>query len=172
MYANAPFPTCLPEKINAGTWCVLVGGTHVAQQSVRVSIASNEEVLQVRRDLAGAAAARERYLSEKRQLTRVVSGATGTKATMVNGTYEAANEERDGMPVFRKKEDPNMWLCFLKSKKLWIIQRTADQGTNTGWAYVSCDPPSLPEVQLGKWYVFQGDAYVCQPSCLCSLVEF
>ena len=66
-----------------------------------------------------------------------------------------------GMPVYRKQDDPDRWLMYHPSSKKWTLQRT--KGKSSGWAYLTCDPPCLPENGTKRtWKVCDGRAHQLQ----------
>ena len=68
-----------------------------------------------------------------------------------------------GMPVYRKQGDPDTWLMYNPNYKDWYVQSTSLKGTNSGWAYLTCDPPCLPENGTKRtWQVWDGSAFQLQ----------
>lgn len=90
-----------------------------------------------------------------------ISGATGSFADIVNGTYDPVDEGK-GI-VYRKRGDPDKWLEWYG---LWMVRDTQHRGTDWRWASLSSDPVSLPTDTRGdKWQVYDGTAgvFVEQP---------
>ena len=88
------------------------------------------------------------------QQARRIHGATGEYASQVNDIYEFTEEMSSGMPVYRKMDDPDMWLMFIATEKAWFLLPTSDKGTNSGDAFLPCNPPCLPERGAkGTWQV-------------------
>ena len=71
-----------------------------------------------------------------------------------------------GMPVYRKQGDPDKWLMYNPNDKDWYVQPTSDKGTSDCWAYLTCNPPCLPEKGIKHtWQVLigeNGDVYQLQ----------
>ena len=68
-----------------------------------------------------------------------------------------------GMPVYRKQGDLDMWLVYYTNDKNWIVQSTSSKGTSSSYAYLTCDPPCLPENGTKRtWKVWDGSAYQLQ----------
>ena len=69
-----------------------------------------------------------------------------------------------GMPVYRKQGDSDKWLMYNPNAKDWFVQSTSSKGTSSGYAYLTCDPPCLPEngtkhtwkVHDGSWSIQAG----------------
>ena len=81
----------------------------------------------------------------------------GDNASRVNGIYEFTEEVSGGMPVYRKMDDPDMWLMYNPTWKKWYVQPTSSKGSESGWANLTCDPPCLPERgPKGTWQVSDG----------------
>ena len=51
----------------------------------------------------------------------------------------------NGLTVYRKRGDADMWLMYYPRTKSWYVQPTFDKGTDTCWAFLDCDGPCLPE---------------------------
>ena len=70
------------------------------------------------------------------------------------------------MSVYRKQGDPDTWLMYNPNDKSWIVQATSDKGTDWGYAFLTCDPPCLPENGTKHtWQVLiddSGDVYQLQ----------
>ena len=67
-----------------------------------------------------------------------------------------------GMPVYRKQNNPDLWLMYANDKR-WSVQPTSYKGTNSACAYLTCDPPCLPENGTKRtWKVWDGSAYQLQ----------
>jgi len=65
-----------------------------------------------------------------------VSGATGTNAAYVNGTYAPTGELHNGKTLFRKVNDPDKWLRYSKNDS-WMVSSTSDKDANNNlcWAH-------------------------------------
>ena len=51
----------------------------------------------------------------------------------------------NGLTIYCKRGDANMWLMYRTQTKSWQIQLTRDKGTNYCYAFLQCDGPCLPE---------------------------
>ena len=76
------------------------------------------------------------------------------------------------MPVYRKMDDSDIWLIFYPTNptdQKWMVQPTLLKGTDEGFAYVNCDPPSFPENARIKrtWRVMRDWLYQPQSSVDC-----
>ena len=65
---------------------------------------------------AGGGVAAKQQKVEVRRVNEAVPveirGATGLHASEINGKYEPTDEICDGMPVYRKQGDPDVWLEY------------------------------------------------------------
>ena len=62
-----------------------------------------------------------------------------------------------GMPVYRKQGDHDKWLMYHPPNKYWSVQPTSAKGTSSSYAYLTCDPPCLPENGTKRtWKVVDG----------------
>ena len=97
--------------------------------------------------------------------------AKGPNARRIDGIYEPIEEQRDGLPVYKKKGDSDTWLEYWGSK--WIVHTTEYRGTDTGFAYVSVDRPCLPhdDTIIGSWQLFMNGAYEAAPQLLVTLLS-
>ena len=76
----------------------------------------------------------------------VISGFANTANSIVNGIYEPTDELNDGVTVYRKRGDADLWLEYGGGGSTnWNIKSTSVRGKAEGWAYVSVDTPCLPE---------------------------
>ena len=97
------------------------------QPSCVLSIASDQDVQNERAAIAAQATSTANYAREHARKPRRIVGATGEKADLINGLYEATDEEQDGYPCYQKIGDPDKWLVYFKEKKVWIIQNNSDR---------------------------------------------
>ena len=91
-----------------------------------------------------------------------VSGATGPRADIVNGTYMFTEERLNGKTVYSKRGDDSMCLYFACDKS-WCITLTesAKAGKIAGYAL---SDQVLSHPTLGKqWRVDDGKAWQPQP---------
>jgi hypothetical protein len=99
----------------------------------------------------------------QRRLPFEVNGATGPKATIVNGTYTPTEERLNGKTVYSKLGDDSKCLYFA-TDKTWIVTNTtaAKEGKLAGFAHTEA---GLSHPTLAKqWNVFDGEAW--QPQTL------
>ena len=95
----------------------------------------------------------------------------GDNASRVNGIYEFTEEVSGGMPVYRKMDDPDMWLMYNPTRKEWWVQQTSSKVTGGGWAYLTCNPPCLPERgPKGMWQVYDGGKFQLQAGVAISMM--
>ena len=86
----------------------------------------------------------------------------------------------EGMPVYRKRGNPDWWLEYYAPSREWVVMDTKNKGTGAGCAWLSSDPPRVPDHTLGSvWRVLDGDDFVDQPSvsitlvrCICFCFEY
>ena len=94
-----------------------------------------------------------------------IEGATGSNARNINGVFEPTTEMCDGLTVFRKKGNSDVWLEFNRSVMDWFVRPTSSRGTSKGWAYVKVDSVCLPhESPAGRWQIWLGDKFELQPN--------
>ena len=118
----------------------------------------------------------EAYLAEvDREAARVVqgshivriTGATGNYDFAINGIYKPTEEMDDNVTVYAKVEDDDMWLVYIASSNTWNVQKTADKGTGSNYAYCVVPAKCLPhDCPLGKWSEVElaGSSFVLQPA--------
>ena len=98
-------------------------------------------------------------------------GVKGENAWLVNGVFDPVEGVSEGMPVYRKRDNADMWLEYFS--KRWMIKPTRCRGTGTCWARLLCDPPRLPEHTLGSvWQLWDHYDSVDQPSVSVTLVSW
>ncbi len=65
------------------------------------------------------------------------------------GAYDCTDEIFEGLPVFRKRDDKDLWLLFKQRTKSWSIRTTALKYLNAvisqNEAELFCGVPCLPE---------------------------
>ena len=152
---------CLPEECRAGQWRVYDGSTFVPQPALTVTVLNKKEVEAHRIELQQEAA---RVV--KGDCSVRIDGATGINADKTNGTYVPTDELSDGnVTVYRKMEDGNSVLVYRASAKQWLMQPTANKGSNLGWAYCNTNDKRLPEeCPAGQWRVYDGSKFIPQPA--------
>jgi len=156
----------LPDKAPKGAWHVVVNGAWRAQSNIVITPLSAAEVSA---EVAAEAAALQAACEAARVAATYavcISGATGSRASYVNGVYEVTDEVSGGMPVYKKQES-DMWLEFHVSKSQWMSRRTASKGQTTDicHAYVTCAIGVLPDkAPTGAWHVCNDKDWQTQAS--------
>ena len=74
-----------------------------------------------------------------------VDGASGDRASVVNGVFALEEELYNGRALYRKVGDPHWWLPFAPNSR-WVISDTVnkDANNNDGYAFSSSCGLSLP----------------------------
>jgi hypothetical protein len=80
--------------------------------------------------------------------------AQGPRAAQLNGTFDPVSDVCDGMVVYKKRGNPDMWLEFNMAKKSWMLKPTQDRGQASSWANVACDSITPPEQCKGTFHVY------------------
>mmetsp|Transcript_731 Transcript_731/g.1261 ORF Transcript_731/g.1261 Transcript_731/m.1261 type:complete len:229 (+) Transcript_731:2-688(+) len=83
-----------------------------------------------------------------------ILGAQGTKADKLNGIYSPTDELKDGMIIYQKQTDPDMWIEFNNKNRAWQVKHTKDKGQSKAWAYMNCDLIYPPEQCRGTFNVY------------------
>ncbi len=91
-----------------------------------------------------------------------MDGASGDRASVVNGVFAREEELYNGRALYRKVGDPHCWLRFAPNSR-WVISDTVDKDANNyaGHAYSWSPGLSLPtdssvwEVQVDGEFVKQ-----------------
>ena len=92
-----------------------------------------------------------------------ISGAIGSNAVAVNGTYDPTEElSSGGCCIYQKRGDDDVWLELHSGK--WIVKPTTSKGRGVGWASIACDGPKAPEKCGGTWSVCDGSGWIDQAS--------
>ena len=76
-----------------------------------------------------AAKAELKALRRRDCLAVVLRGATGPKASFINGTYSPTNEKANGAPVYVKVEDP-AWCLYRATNGCWFATSVAKKDAN------------------------------------------
>ncbi len=101
-----------------------------------------------------------------------ISGAEGENAWLVNGVFDPVEGGSEGMPVYCKRDNADEWLEYYAPRREWVVTSTEGRGTGAACAWLSSDPPRLPDHTLGSvWQVWDGDEFVDQPSVSVTLVS-
>ena len=91
-------------------------------------------------------------------------------AASINGIFDPSDETLEGVPVFRKRGDPDTWLSYYRPLKDWRIQSTKHRGAGPSLAYVVCDPVCVPHLApVGSWHISNGTTLVAQSSVTISI---
>ena len=100
-----------------------------------------------------------------------ISFATGIYSKFINGIYEPTDESLNGLNVYRKQNDPEMWLEYLALTKQWQIKRESDRESARAYAFISNDPPTSLEsiIAKNKWFIGDGTGFKLQPSVMVSV---
>ena len=101
-----------------------------------------------------------------------IVGATGDRAALINGIYEATTEISGDMPVYAKVDSHgSLGLCLEYSKKQWLMKPTSQKGKSGVFAFCAVPAQGTPEKCLpGQWRVNNGDKLVLQPTVTISVV--
>ena len=147
---------CLPEDCPAGQWYVVNDGPkHELQPTVTISLASKEEVDACREELD-----REWAREVKGRHNVRITGATGTKAGLINGVYKPTNKMRENATVYQKVVGNKVWLRYDTDIKSWIVWEVEDIGLHGILAQCAIPVKGLPqECSAGKWYVLVGNKW-------------
>jgi hypothetical protein len=153
-----------------GQWKVVVNGTHVFQATVTVSTASQADLEAHKAPLAAAAAEAARQVIGTKHVR--LAGATGDRATYVNGVYEPTSELSCGVTVYRKVGDADRWLEYHAGAGQWQAKPTASKGKDADTAHCSVPAKCLPEAcPVGQWKVTDDGKWVPQASITVSIVN-
>ena len=99
-----------------------------------------------------------------------IGGATGARASTINGVYVLRNDTMHGAPVFQKEGDPDKWLAR-GTTGIWRVQPAADRGTVRCWCYSTIDGLASPwEVQ--DWNVYDSGSWVVQAAMKVEKVDW
>jgi len=102
-----------------------------------------------------------------------IQGATGPKASCVNGTFKPTDEISNGATVYSKVGDTDKWIEYQRNQK-WAVKRTSSKGTTKCWAYVACDSlRPLEECMQVDWMVSVsgGEGFEAQPVIVTTVGE-
>ena len=92
----------------------------------------------------------------------------------MNGTFEPHREVQIGLPVYRKKNDPDTWIEAVKgaSGYRWYLKPAANKGPNSSicFAYVGIDPDNLalPLDITTPWTINTANGFTEQKSIVLS----
>jgi hypothetical protein len=99
-----------------------------------------------------------------------ILGIEGTISGNVNGIYDPTAELRDTMPVYQKRGDSDKWMEYNNSLKKWQIKSTISKGTTNSWTNLACDPPKMPELCQGVWFVYDSSQKTWERQTLVQLI--
>ena len=93
-----------------------------------------------------------------------ISGAKGSNARIVNGTFRPTDQVQNGRPVYAHEGHSNAWLYYAVDQA-WYVSNTEskDAGKAAGWAQ-SMELNLLDPTQGQKWSVYDGTKHVEQAS--------
>jgi hypothetical protein len=96
-----------------------------------------------------------------------IGGATGPRATDVNGVYERTDEVKNGKPVFAKKVAAGAeWVLGLwegPDGDWYVSPRTSiDANEAAAWAHTVCAGVAHPAVPGAAWEVYDGAKFNMQ----------
>lgn len=98
-----------------------------------------------------------------------LEGATGSRAHRVNGTFEPTDEVQNDMPVYRMREDDDIWMELVHGNSgwRWYIKPTNEKGPNSSvcFAYknVNIKNINLPHLCTeNSWNVYGGTSFGIQ----------
>lgn len=101
--------------------------------------------------------------------TFTISGATGSHAARINGTFEISDAMQNGVPVYAKVGDPDTFieLCGGSFGWRWYIKEAKNRGNANGqsFAYAQCldEDLKLPsESDQSMWFICANNAYTQQ----------
>ena len=98
-----------------------------------------------------------------------ISGATGSNAVSVNGTYDPTEEiSTGGCYIYQKRGDSGK--CLELHAGRWMVKPTTSKGRHEGCASIVCDDPKAPEKCGGTWRVLDGSDWIDQASVRAEIV--
>jgi hypothetical protein len=158
---------CLPQDCVANDWSISTGNGFVHQPEVVVKRDVSREIppFLLKRLNTCQSSIQEMLSRPAKSGAVVITGATGAREHMVNGTYEPTNELCTGMPVYKNKDTEDFWLecCMTGSTYKWYIKQTEYRGPKclTSYGYVPCSTKTsevgLPQDSVpGEWNVSTG----------------
>ena len=89
-----------------------------------------------------------------------ISGVTGPKADLVNGTYAPTGELHNGKTLFRKVNDADKWLRYATDGS-WMVSPTSNKDANDNNCWAHSVEEKLAHPALTKsWEAYDGDKWV------------
>ncbi len=153
-------------------YSMLFGNFSTFQADVKLSVAKFYYELEIKH-IRGAAQfgwASEGFTrSTDDNKDAIFAGVVGHHA-YVNGVYKTTGDLYNGKPLFRKLNDPDMWLLFSKKQKCWSITGTDGKVANNGRGYCfDMDYNKEHPAQVEKWRVWNGKTHERDTSAKCTL---
>ena len=192
-WANCAVPVkCLPEDCPPGMWEVYDGTKFNTQSAVTISVQQDNSNAVSTGDADNDEEAKPKAAAMKVESGAAVTqtagvgvgiashltsggvrivGAMGPNAGAINGMYEGTTEFSDGMPIYAKVGDGDMWLEYCAGLKTWQVKPTSAKGTED--CMVCCDVSArcLPEeCPAGQWEIFANAKFVPLPAIVISVV--
>ena len=87
-----------------------------------------------------------------------ISGAEGSNAGYVNGTFRPTDEVQKGRPVYAKEGNLNMWLYYAVDQKWWVAATANKDAGMAAGAASSMELNLLDPTQGQRWTVSLGGA--------------
>ena len=79
----------------------------------------------------------------------------------INGVWDQSKELVAGQPVYLMRGEADKRLEYFPGKRQWIITDVDSRGTDHGFAFVPCDPPSPVELCSNPWRVWSDACGEC-----------
>ena len=111
---------CQPQNCPAAKWQIVVVDKLIPLPAITISVVDKEEV-EAYRGKVEREAARVMKVSHNVRIT----GATGTYAGYINGTFKPTEEMCDNATVYAKVDDPSKWLEYNASSQQWQVKSTS-----------------------------------------------
>ena len=119
--------------------------------------------------------------NEKRREPRkgaiLIEGATVDRAKYVNGVFEPTAETCNGMPVYQKKGEPDIWLEVVKTEGgywRWYVKPTNERGPESSvcFGYGHSHSKGFPQhCEPGEWCCYDGSKFVVEHSITCIIFD-
>ena len=154
----APPPPPLPQILAEANAALSAALTSASQEPQELAAACDLVRLYALTDVVESFAEAEgRLVQLLRGRGRVtISGATGSNAGTVNGTFRPTDQVQNGRPVYAKEGDGNAWLYYAVDQCWWVSGTASkDAGKTSGQAY-SMEPNLLDPTQGQRWRVATG----------------
>ena len=119
----------LPHDCTKTRWHCYDSASFVVEEGITCELVAPQCPLPARmQSLAAAAHGLNAAAKEKKAMesgrpplagSLVIQGATADRAKFLNGIFEPTSELCNGMPVYRKKGEPGIWLEMVKTASGW-----------------------------------------------------